>query len=551
MLAKSNRIFSVAALAFLSALSAAAQKLPERYKTWLETEVIYIISKEERDLFLRLASDADRDKYIEQFWQRRDPTPGTPENEFKDEHYKRIRYANMYFGGEWNTDGWRTDRGKIYIIMGPPASRQQHVSGGQIYPMELWFYNNPNEPSLPPFFYVLFYQKDGISDFRLYSPYLDGPTKLVRAAGAENRPDRAYRFLRDYNVELARASLTLIPGEPVDVESGPSLTSDSMLRKLINIADDKFHKQRIGLTAQLQQDVSVRLIPDESNLQAVAVPITDVNGETYLHYALQTSDPTTFALGRYKDQLYLAMEAHVKVVDSATKKVVREVTREATAYFGDKEAEGVVAKPVSFEDRLPLPAGNYQVEFGLLNRLNRIYSRASATVQVPVAAQGISLGKPVLVSTCQPAANLVSPFVFGKFRCGVAARNWVRAGQSASLNVLFPVSIRPGSERSKVPPLTVQYTVGRLDRAVAPRTIEDRLDPSRFDAKGDLYVGKSIPLAELPEGNYILAIQLLEGGQKRGAAASMPFRIGPQGTQSGAEFNILEPKDVAASAPTN
>lgn len=527
---------------------AQAQKLAERHKKWLETEVVYVVSKEEKDLFMRLGSDAQRDQFVDQFWARRDPTPGTPQNEHKDEHYRRINYANTYFGGEWNIEGWRSDRGKIYIILGTPATRQQYPSGGQIYPIELWFYNNPDEPSLPPFFNVLFFQKDGISDYRLYSPYLDGPTKLVRAAGAENRPDRAYRFLRDFNVEVARASLSLIPSEPVDVDATASLGSDSMLRKIVNIADDKFHKHKLGITAGLQQDVSVRLIPDDSDLRAVALPIVDVNGDSFLHYALQTTEPSTFALGRYKDQLYIAVEAHVRITDAKTKALVKEFTREATSYLAEKEVEEVKARPVSFEDRLPLAPGNYQVEFGLLNRLTRVFSRATISVHVEgPGAQGISVGRPVLVSKCQPAANLTGPFVFGTFRCGVSARNEVVQGATALLNLLYTVTASP-EFRSKPQLLKVQYTIGRLDRGVPPRTVEDQLDTSRFDPRGRLYVGKSLPLDNLPQGNYLLSVQILESdGKGKGPGATFSFRIGQRGTSAGAEFKVLEPETAPKS----
>ena len=187
----------ILALVFSTGGAAAADKnknkLSERYREWLDRDVAYIISKEEKDAFLQLARDEDRDKFIEQFWEIRNTNPGSPVNEFKQEHYRRIQYANAYFKGEWVDEGWKSDRGRIYITLGPPGSRQFFTSGGQIYPIELWFYTS-NEPALPPFFYVMFYQKNAMGDFRLYSPRIDGPDKLVRAAGAENMPRNAYKF---------------------------------------------------------------------------------------------------------------------------------------------------------------------------------------------------------------------------------------------------------------------------------------------------------------------------------------------------------------------
>jgi GWxTD domain-containing protein len=94
--------------------------------TWLEEDVVYIITDEERRAFQRLQSDDERDEFIQQFWLRRDPTPGTPENEFKDEHYRRIAYANLRFPTAAGKAGWKTDRGRIYIVYGPPDEIDDH-----------------------------------------------------------------------------------------------------------------------------------------------------------------------------------------------------------------------------------------------------------------------------------------------------------------------------------------------------------------------------------------------------------------------------------------
>jgi GWxTD domain-containing protein len=89
------------------------------YRKWVNEDVAYIIEDSERKAFKALTTDEERAHFIEQFWARRDPTPGTPENEMKVEHYRRIAYANQRFAG--TIDGWKTDRGRIYITYGPPT----------------------------------------------------------------------------------------------------------------------------------------------------------------------------------------------------------------------------------------------------------------------------------------------------------------------------------------------------------------------------------------------------------------------------------------------
>ena len=127
------------------------QELSKPYKKWLDEDVVYIITDEERAAFKQLSNDEERDNFIEAFWQRRDPTPDTEENEYKEEHYQRIAYANEHFAA--GVPGWRTDRGRIYIVFGKADEVESHPSGGtyerpmeegggetSTYPFEQWRY---------------------------------------------------------------------------------------------------------------------------------------------------------------------------------------------------------------------------------------------------------------------------------------------------------------------------------------------------------------------------------------------------------------------------
>jgi len=104
------------------------QEVSGAYKKWLDEDVRWIITDEERSAFKQLSNDEERDQFIEAFWQRRDPTPDTIENEFKEEHYRRIAYANEHFAA--GIPGWKTDRGRMYIMYGPADEIEAHPSGG-------------------------------------------------------------------------------------------------------------------------------------------------------------------------------------------------------------------------------------------------------------------------------------------------------------------------------------------------------------------------------------------------------------------------------------
>src|ERR1700730_16412745 len=110
-------------------------ELSKTYKKWLDEDVRWIITDEEQKAFKLLSNDEERDQFIEAFWQRRDPTPDTIENEFKEEHYRRMAYANEQFAA--GIPGWKSDRGRIYIMYGPADEIESHPSGGSYErPME-------------------------------------------------------------------------------------------------------------------------------------------------------------------------------------------------------------------------------------------------------------------------------------------------------------------------------------------------------------------------------------------------------------------------------
>ncbi len=144
--------------------------LPDRYKAWLEEEVVYIIAPMERDVFLKLQSDRERELFIEAFWKQRDPNTGTPENEFKTEHARRIAHANRYLGRDAPKPGWKTDRGRMYIILGEPRDTQRYEGKSSTYDTEIWFYQGLTDLGLPAAFNLVFFREYGRGEYRLYSP---------------------------------------------------------------------------------------------------------------------------------------------------------------------------------------------------------------------------------------------------------------------------------------------------------------------------------------------------------------------------------------------
>ena len=143
---------------FLANVSLAAKNgqasvttLSAPYQKWLDEDARYLITDEEREEFAKLKSDDQRDRFIENFWERRNPNPGSKPNKFKEEHYRRLAYANQHFVD--GVPGYKTDRGHIYILYGPPDEREQHPGRSDIgipasaplterYPSDVWRYHS-------------------------------------------------------------------------------------------------------------------------------------------------------------------------------------------------------------------------------------------------------------------------------------------------------------------------------------------------------------------------------------------------------------------------
>jgi GWxTD domain-containing protein len=140
------------------------------------SKVRYIITKEEREAFGRVAA-ADRSRFIKEFWERRDPTPGTDENEFRDGYYRRIEEANRLFK-EGSTEGWLQERGRIYVTLGPPDNRETYPRGVDMYgkPQEIWWYGN---------YPVVFVDENWSGNYRLTSLGAQHVAEINRAQAAQ------------------------------------------------------------------------------------------------------------------------------------------------------------------------------------------------------------------------------------------------------------------------------------------------------------------------------------------------------------------------------
>lgn len=195
--------------------------LSPAHRRWLEEEVVYIITDKEKELVLSLETEEARERFIAAFWSKRNPDPATLENEFKKEHDRRLDYANRFLGRDSPRPGWRTDRGRMYVILGEPQQKQSYDGLAEVVSIEHWFYQGEQARGLPPFFDLLFFKERDVGEYRLYNPLMDGPRALLRMGPFSPQDDRAVmRQLTSVSVDLARAAVSIDRGEVAEGREG-------------------------------------------------------------------------------------------------------------------------------------------------------------------------------------------------------------------------------------------------------------------------------------------------------------------------------------------
>jgi GWxTD domain-containing protein len=362
-------------------------KMPERYRQWPEEEVTYIITATERDVFRKLETDRERDIFIEAFWKQRDPTPGTPRNEFREEHYQRRKYANEYFGRGTPRPGWMTDRGKIYIILGPPQNIEDYADINGVYPVQIWSYAGDPNYGLPTGFNIIFFKRHGIGDYILYSPVDDGPESLIADWGIGlttdymrdgRRTQNAVQQLAKLAPNLAYQTLSLIPGERV-MEGTTSLASARLIGNVLAYphkkVEDTYAEALLKYKDVIEVDYSANYIASDSSLQV----IKDEAGFFTVHYSVE---PKRISVESYGDTYSTNYELNGRISDSQGK-TVYQYTKEFPLSFSAGEIKELSAKSLAIQDLFPLIPGTYKFDLILKNTVSKQFTTFAGNVTIP------------------------------------------------------------------------------------------------------------------------------------------------------------------------
>lgn len=514
-----QRSFSVLFLLVLIATgtgllrAATKRSLPANYAAWLNEEVPYIVTNSERNAFLDLKTDADRDAFIQNFWAIRNPDPNSPANEFRDEYYRRLAYANDQFGSPGRHDGWRTDRGMVYITLGPPQQLTPYRASQYLTPLEIWFYQSPSpNHALPPYFYVVFYQRSLNEDYKLYSPFLDKPERLVQSTNAVNDEVVALKIIKeDLGAEVARISLTLLPNEPASVDS-PSLESEALLNRIRNYRNLPENVELLDERRAMHESVSHRIVLGQSFSDLSAMATRDGDALASISYLFQLFNPQDFFVAQGEGGRFyynVEVEAALKNGDG---QVIYQDTQKMMNYLTAADVAERRQRRFALEGRLPASPGAYALELTVTNQVTHQAFTQSRNVVVPPFDSQLNLSTPMLLTLDKPNADPGDslPFTLAGVQFAPLGSDNASVPHGSPLRVMYQIWDKASSSASPAQgSLDVVYTLGQLGRPEKQQTTQ-AVDKRGFDHFGNLLIGKDLATDALSPGPYRLVIQVTD-----------------------------------------
>jgi GWxTD domain-containing protein len=523
-------------LALALAEKKSIKDIPPHYRAWLQDEVVFIISNEEKDAFLQLNNDQERDQFIARFWELRNPTPGAPDNAYKDEIYRRIEYAKQYL------DGVHSAMGQVYITMGEPKQRARYYGRADVRPMEIWFFENTN-PALPPYFYVLFFDRDNNGTMRLYSPYMDGPSKIATSVLTVNDNLHSLQAIdRALGREVARTTLSLIPDSPVDMQNATaSLESDVMLGILKNLANHPLTKAELE-RKRLAQEVTHRIVLNEEFLDVVAVPLRDAAGNFNLHYLLRLHRPSDFAIEQADNKTFYNIEFSARVYGPDNKLILKQ-EKAISRNLAASEIESIKKSLFGYEGRLALAPGKYKIDFMLTNKLTKTGYRAQRQVVIPAPLEkGLRLSDIMAFSAAEASEHDYLPFSTGGVKFTPLTGEGLTFAPGQNVNIFYQIWATAGDPNSySGKNLVVDYAYGRLGNAGDSKTLHEQVAKQQFDPFGSLVSGKKIALdAAAGAGSYRLLVSVSDPDDTQKYYASLNFRVSSAPSQA-PPYDVYDP----------
>jgi GWxTD domain-containing protein len=485
------------------------KEVKEVYKKWINNDVAYIITKDEKKAFYQLKNDEERENFIENFWRRRDPNPDTEENEYREEYYERIAYANEHFAS--GIPGWKTDRGRTYIAWGKPDSIESHPSGGSYdrpsyegggstttYPFEVWFYRH----------------LDGVGDgleIEFVDPTGTGEYRIARNA-----------FEKDALAMVPGAGLTT--AEQLGLSSKGDRLSGGGSQYYGRAQDQPFERLRVITDLQRPPQVKFSDLQDLAGGSSGTIDNNPLNFDLRVDYFRQSDDRViaTFTVQTENKELVfdnvgglptakMNVFGRITAVSGKRSGIFEDsVTASAT---GEELAEAKDRKSV-YQKAIALTPGTYKVD---------VVVRDVVSGNKGVVSQGFTVpkydGKKLSTSTLVLASKLRSTterdiggmFIIGNAKVIPNLSGVYKKGQE--LGVYLQVYNAEIDQTTLRPAVEVEYILTKNGKEVLRQ-------PENWEGLSDagqrLTLARLLPTDQMPTGDYELKIKIKDrvaGGQ--------------------------------------
>ncbi len=383
--------------------------LPPKYQEWLNLTT-HIIFPEEKDVFLELQNDRDRDLFIRSFWRQRDPTPGTPQNEYKDEHLERFKYVNTFFRRGTTRDGWRTDMGRIYMILGPPVSTEKFDNVMGVYPCQVWSYYGDRNKGFPTNFTILFFKRNGVGEFKLYNSMSDGPGALIIQKKDLDMFDslKIYSAIKTLAPTLAGPAVTMIPGR-YTFDFRPSLSDNQILVDILDSprqdVNPTYASHFLNYKGVVSTEYLTNFIESNTDIAIIYSPLLNMN---FVHFSI---NPKFVSIDFFepKDQYYCNFSLNVSLRKNEV--VLFQYSKEYPFYFPPENIDRIQGSGIAIQDSFPIIEGNYSLNILIQNSVGKEFSVFETEISIPAATDLPRIIGPVLGYEFQDStANINLPF---------------------------------------------------------------------------------------------------------------------------------------------
>lgn len=365
-----------------SSRSAAAGELSSRHREFVEM-VTYLIDLQEQRIFEGLSTEWQRDRFIETFWERRDPIPVTPENEFRIEYLRRWEYVNDVLGRDTPVPGWKTDRGRVYLVNGPPFRVHPYPNTQELWPLEVWEYHDSPRPGMPSFYEIIFFKPRVFNEWRLYSPAVDGPEALLITTPADIDNLNLPQIATKYPIVFTAAA-QVAPGYG-------TLGSETVIARVMAPPPPP---RPLALGDYLEGEAETSFLaagPMRVHMQAAGFADPELEG--YVDVALEVpAAETTFV---HVDGTYIANYEVELEVETRAAGTWKNGKRSLVARIPEQDFERVRGLPMLFRERVWLLPGSYRVRALLTEVATRRIGVADAVAEVPAPA-ALVVGTPSL-----------------------------------------------------------------------------------------------------------------------------------------------------------